>query len=189
MRDNNYYSSASMNTYIHWVLKDKLGLTDKEIHDNLCLVSALAQVEFVWRHPMDENRALDGLELRKDFEYETGDYIDKSSGLIYQCTMFEMLAALAIKCEDQLMRDSMTGDRTSKWFFEFLDNLDLLGCDERDVDHIIDTCDLFMRGKKDMFPLKKKGIKQANEQIWKQLMAYLNENYTLDAGDMPLFRP
>ena len=57
MRDDKYYSSASMNTYIHWVLKDKLCLTEKEIRDNLCLVSALAQIEFVWRHPMDENRA------------------------------------------------------------------------------------------------------------------------------------
>ena len=189
MRDDKYYSPASMNTYIHWVLKDKLGLNEREIRKNLCLVSALAEVEFVWRHPMDENRASDGLELRKDFEYETGDFLDKSSGLLSQCSMFEMLAALAIRCENQLMRNSLVGDRTSKWFFEFLDNLGLLDCDERDVDHIVDVCHDFMEGRKDMFPLNKRGIKQKNEQIWKQLMAYLNENYTIDEPDMPLFRP
>lgn len=188
MRDDRYYSSASMSDYIHWVLKDKLGLTEKEIRNNLCLVSALAQVEFVWRHPMDENRAIDGLDLRSDFEYETGEYLDKSSGLIPQCSMFEMLAALAIRCENQLMRDSLIGDRTSKWFFEFLDNLGVKDCDERDVDIIVDACRDFLDGKRELFPLKKRGIKQKNEQIWKQLMAYLNENYNNDDSDMPLFR-
>ena len=74
---------------------------------------------------MDENRAIDGLELRTDFEYETGEYLDKTSGLMPKCTVFEMLAALAIRCESQLMYNPSLGDRTSKWFFEFLDNLNL----------------------------------------------------------------
>ena len=187
MRDDKYYSSASMNTYIHWVLKDKLGLNEKERRENTYIVLTLTNVEFVWRHPMDENRALDGLELRDDFEYETGEYLDKSSGLPPNCSMFEMLAALAIRCENQLMRNSLLGDRTSKWFFEFLDNLGILDCGERDGDRIVEACEEFMNGKREMFPLKQKGIKQKNEQIWKQLMAYLNENYTIDDQDMPLF--
>lgn len=188
MRDNTYYSSASMSEYIHWVLKDRLGLTEKECRDNRCLVSALASVEFVPRHPMDENRANDGLELRADFEYETGDYIDKSSGLIPQCTFFEMVAALAIRCENDLMRNPLIGNRTSKWFFEFLANLGVLGLNERDVDLIVDACEAFMDGKKDMFPLKKRGIKQSNEQIWKQLSAYINENYLNEESDLELYR-
>ena len=189
MRDDRYYSSASMNTYVRWVLTEKLGLTDKEMRKNLNLVLALTNVEFVWRHPMDENRAIDGLELRDDFEYETGEFLDKSSGLPPNCSLFEMLAALAIRCENQLMRNSLLGDRTSKWFFEFLDNLGLLGLDERDVEYIVDACNQFLDGKKDLFPLKKRGINQRNEQIWKQLTAYINENYTMeDTDDMPLFK-
>lgn len=175
MRDNSYYSSASMSEYIHWVLKDKLGLTDKECKDNRNLISVLAEVEFVPRHPMDENRAKDGIELRSDFEYETGEYLDKGSGLMSSCTFFEMIAALAIRCENQMMRNTSLGNRTSKWFFEFLSNLDILGCD--DVEYIVDSCELFMEGRKDMFPLKNRRIKQSNEQIWKQLTAYINENY------------
>lgn len=187
MRDDRYYSSASMNTYIHWVLKERLGLTDKETRKHIFLVSALTKVEFIPRHPMDENRAIDGLELRDDFEYETGDYLDKSSGLLPQCSMFEMLAALAIRCENQLMRNLSLGDRTSKWFFEFLNNLGLLDCDKKDIRNI---CDEFMDGTLEMFPLKKRGIKQKNEQIWKQLTAYINENYTMEnTDDMLLFRP
>lgn len=188
MRDNNYYSSASMSEYIHWVLRDKVGLTEKECRENRCLVSALAEIEFIPRHPMDENRADDGLELRNDFEYETGNFIDKTSGLMPSCTFFEMVAALAIRCESQMMRNLSLGDRTSKWFFEFLDNLDVLGCDDRNVEYIVDMCEAFMEGKKDMFPLKKRGIKQANEEIWKQLTAYLNENYLNEGDDMVLYR-
>lgn len=183
MRDDRYYSSASMSDYIHWVAKDRLKFTEKEWKENHILVSELAKIEFIWRHPMDENRAIDGLELRSDFEYETGEYLDKSSGLMPQCTMFEMLAALAMRCETQLMRDPMVGDRTSKWFFEFLDNLEVLD-GSRPVEM---ACDLFFKGELALFPLKKKGIKQKNEQIWKQLTAYFNENY-FNEEDLTLFK-
>lgn len=186
MRDSNYYSSASISNYIDWVLKDKLSLTDKEAKQYKYIVLTLTNVEFVWRHPMDENRAIDGLELRDDFEYETGEYLDKSSGLMPNCTFFEMLAALAIRCENQLMRNLSMGDRTSKWFFEFLDNLGLLDGDLREND-IKSIANDFMDGNIDMFPLKNKGIKQKNEQIWKQLSAYINENYIYDGSNMELF--
>lgn len=187
MRDDRNYSSASISKYIHWVLEDKLGLTNQEIRKYYNVAKTLTQIEFVWRHPMDENRAIDGLELRSDFEYETGDYLDKSSGLMGPCTFFEMLAALAIRCENQLMRNLSEGDRTSKWFFEFLDNLDLLDDRIREKD-IINTVEDFMDGKIDMFPLKKRGIIQKNEQIWKQLSAYINENYIFEDSDMEVFR-
>lgn len=182
MRDNTYFESANMSAYVRWVLKDKLKLTEKEIKENFMLVSALAEIEFIWRHPMDENRAVDGLELREDFEYVTGEFLDKSSGLPGGCTMFEMLAALSMRCEE-LLHDYMIGDRTSKWFFEFLDNLGLLNCGRSDVQNI---CEMFMAGKKELFPLKK-GKNQKNEQIWKQLAAYINENYITDGNNLLLY--
>lgn len=193
MRDDNNYSSASISNYVHWVMKDKLGFNDKEIKKYHYLVLAMTDVEYVWIHPMDENRAIDGLELRSDFEYETGDYLDKDSGLPPNCSFFEMVAALSIRCENDLMRNPSLGDRTSKWFFEFIDNLGL----EPDMnsDEIYEIINNFMNGKYKnngeggMFPLKKRGINQKNEQIWKQLSAYINENYYLDDGDdFTLFR-
>ena len=192
MRDDRYYSSASMEDYIHWVMKDKLKLTDKELkrYRNLCIVSAT--IEFNWIHPMDENRATDGLELRDDFEYETGEYLDKSSGLPPNCSFFEMLAALSIRCENQLMRNLSLGDRTSKWFFEFLDNL---GLDpELRTDDIEEIIINFMHGnyksngEGGMFPLKRRDINQRGEQLWKQMSAYISENYLDDGSDLLLFR-
>ena len=200
MRGQNYYSSASMSDYILWVMKDRIHMSEKDIRDYRRLINVLTDIEYVWIHPMDENRAIDGIELRSDFEYETGEYLDKSSGLMPVCTFFEMLAALAIRCENQLMRNLSIGDRTSRWFFEFVNNLGLgeytdrkwKGQDEQIVRRIIED---FMEGKYkengsgSMFPLKKRGINQRNEQLWKQLTAYLNENYIYEGtDDMALFK-
>lgn len=198
MRDDRYYSSASMSDYILWVMRDKLMLTEKEIRDYQYLLEVLADIEYIWIHPMDENRAIDGLELRSDFEYETGEYLDKTSGLMPKCTFFEMLAALSIRCEEQLMRNISAGNRTSKWFFEFLDNLNLTDYTVgkwkgRDSDIIRSIVEEEMLGKYrengvgGMFPLKNHGINQRNEQLWKQLTAYINENYINDGPNLALF--
>lgn len=186
MRDDYNYSSASMSEYIHWVMKDKLHMTDREVRDFLRTMEVLASVEFVCNHPMDDNRAIDGLELRDDFEYETGRFLDKSSGLLPRCTFFEMLAALAMRCESQLMRNLSIGDRTSRWFFEFLYNLGISdpGMDERYICRLTDPTNYSK-----MFPLKNRSrnAAQRNEQIWNQAMAYLNENYMNEDPDLVLF--
>ena len=186
MRDDYIYSSASMSEYVNWVMKDKLHMTDREIRDFLQIMKILATVEFICNHPMDENRAMDGLELRDDFEYETGRFLDKSSGLLPRCTFFEMLAALAMRCESQLMRNLSIGDRTSRWFFEFLNNLgiDSPVIEVRTIIRLVDSSNYSK-----MFPLKSRSrnAAQKNEQIWNQAMSYLNENYMNEDPDLILF--
>ena len=171
-----------MSDYIHWVMSDKLGLNNKECKAYLGLCMDLANIEFIWRHPMDENRAEDGFELRTDFEYETGEYLDKTSGLMPKCTVFEMLAALAIRCENQLMYSPSLGNRTSKWFFEFLDNLSL---DQNSrVDESI--AEDILEGR--AFPLKFSSDMEDEEQLWKLASAYLSENYLKNDENFELFR-
>ena len=188
--------SASPATYLDWIMKDRLLLTDREIKNYISLFNILFDMDFVWIHPLDENRASDGLALRSDFEYETGMYI---SGLQSRCTVFEMLAALAIRCENQLMRNFSMGDRTAKWFFMMLENLTLTDYDNRHWNassrgRIVSIIDDFLKrkykknGEGGAFPLKHSKNNQANEQIWDQLMAYINENYSEDDEDLELFR-
>ena len=118
MRTNaDMLTSATSSTYIEWLVRDKLGLTDKEWKTYNFLINSLAKIEFISIHPQDENRASDGLELRKQFTDETGYFLDGTSGLPVKCSMLELLAALAIKVENRLMRNISIGDRTSKWFF------------------------------------------------------------------------
>lgn len=188
--------SASPITYLDWIMKDRLLLTDREIKNYISLFNALFDIDFIWIHPLDENRASDGLVLRSDFEYETGLYLE---GFNPRCTVFEMLAALAIRCENQLMRNLSLGDRTAKWFFMMLENLGLSeftnrnwnSSSRKEIDQIVDDF-LNRRYKKNgvggAFPLKHSKNNQSNEQIWDQLMAYINENYSDDDENFELFR-
>lgn len=188
--------SASPTTYLDWIMKDRLLLTDREIKNYISLFDVLFDMDFIWIHPLDENRAADGLVLRSDFEYETGLYI---VGLGPKCTVFEMLAALAIRCENQLMRNLSMGDRTAKWFFMMLDNLGLTEFDNRHWGstsrlRVLSIIDDFLNrkykknGAGGAFPLRHSQNNQSNEQIWDQLMAYINENYSEDDEDLELFR-
>ena len=188
--------SASPMTYLDWIMKDRLHLTDREIKNYISLFNALFDLDFIWIHPLDENRASDGLVLRSDFEYETDLYIE---GLRPKCTVFEMLAALAIRCENQLMRNPSKGDRTAKWFFMMLDNLHLLEFSNKNwdpscYDHIVSIVRRFLErkygrnGEGGAFPLKHSKNNQCNEQIWNQLMSYINENFSEDDEDLELFR-
>lgn len=186
------YDSASLSTYLHWIMTEKLLFEDKEVREYEHLVYILADIDFEWSLPMDENRASDGLGLRDDFEYETGLYLDAGSGINPCCSVFEMMAALAYRCEHQLMRDPYIGDRTSKWFLEMCDNLGIM--DNQKEDYIREKVNKFMHrdygvtGKGSLFPIRKRGIDQKNSEIWKQLSAYINENYSKSDPELELFR-
>lgn len=189
MRQVGNYESASLDTYIDWICSDRLYL-DKEYQDAYSnLIRTLMEIEFVWSIPFDENRARDGLELREDFTYETDQFLDKSSNLLPKCSVFEMLAALCWRCENQIMYDYDTGLHPERWFYIILENLGLENCTDsrwkRDTrDYIFNAVHTFMYHKYHkngsnggLFPIKKRGIDQRNNEIWKQMNAFLNENY------------
>ena len=76
---------------------------------------------------MDADRAEDGINLRYRFGYENGyesamiaSYLDDRP-----CSVLEMMVALSMKMEEQIMDDPDIGDRTSVWFWKMIDNLGL----------------------------------------------------------------
>ena len=181
-------SSASLEEYIEWIAHERLYLTDKEYKSYTRLIFFLTGIEFEWVVPRDENRAADGLALREDFTYETGLFLDSSTNLMPRCTFFEMLAALAYRCESQIMLDFSNGYNVSRWFFIMLENLglkDLTNSKFRrdDENYIMQRVNNFMdrEYKKDgtggIFVVKNRKIDMTEEEIWKQCMAFLNENY------------
>ena len=199
--DDKLQSLASLKDYITWVCEDKLAMSATETRKYAKLFDKLASMEFIWLHPRDENRAVDGLDMRIEFSYETGLILDSSSGILPKCTVFEMLAGLAYRCEHQLMRNLSYGDRSKQWFFEMLDNLGLLDFDSKSwdlkvEDEVFDRVHTFLYRKYrvdgsggGLFPIKKRGINQKTEEIWVQLMTYLSENYTSEGDEeLELFR-
>lgn len=93
------------------------------------LLRMLHNIEFQWdsRFPRDENRYEDGIEMRYRFadtcEGEDVNYI--ADCLENPCSMLEMMAALAVRCEETIMDDPAIGDRTKQWFWRMVNSLGL----------------------------------------------------------------
>ncbi len=88
------------------------------------LMRYLYQTPFVVVVDMDDNRYADGLELRSTFadEYGYSDEDIKHAMGDDPCNILEVMLALAIRCENNIMEDTSVGDRTDKWFWMMIDN-------------------------------------------------------------------
>jgi hypothetical protein len=145
----------------------------------------LHQKEFYPNLPNDDNRAEDGKKLREEYFYGILEEDYPVWGT--PCTMLEMLIALSQKIEFILSDDDM-GDRTSKWFWEMIDNLGLEKFSDNDPNILSKThrnnviLDIFHRrayrrnGEGGLFPLKRHPIvDQRNVEIWYQMQSYIQE--------------
>ena len=92
------------------------------------LLIELHDTEFIYFVSRDENKAIDGMDLRYRFAITNG--YGHSSDVIVDmldgpCSVFEMMVALAIHCEEDIMDDPSYGDRTAQWFWNMIVNLGL----------------------------------------------------------------
>lgn len=90
------------------------------------LFKALLESEFTPIVENDQNRASDGLKLRLIYENE----LEEPCVMFGPCSVLEMLIALSIRCESDIMYDPDEGDRTHVWFWEMLDNMNLSRLDD-----------------------------------------------------------
>lgn len=135
----------------------------------------------------DENRIVDGLALRPRFLSEMK--IDpKMEVHIFgekKCSVLELMVALAIRCEDNLMQNPDIGDRTSKWFWVMLHSLGLDNMtdntyDENKVSYILYT---FINRQYDydgwggLFTVQNPRRDMRQVEIWYQMCWYLSETY------------
>ena len=149
------------------------------------LLSYLHNREFIYILDMDGNRSEDGVDLRYRFAYEhnysypmVANYLDDR-----QCSILEMMVALAIRCEDSIMADSDIGNRTGLWFWSMIKSLGLdymsdANFDKYAADKIIDR---FLErkyepnGKGGLFTIKHCRYDLRSVDIWYQMMFYLDE--------------
>lgn len=110
------------NDYFGWLYD--LACDGRKEYRRLC--EFLDSVEFTYVLPMDDNRYGDGISLRYRYGYEC----DIPGAIIASnldnrpCSVFEMMTALALRIEEDIM--SKKGeDRTSKWFIDMLESLGL----------------------------------------------------------------
>ena len=144
------------------------------------LLMHLHSIEFTWFIPYDDNRADDGIMLRRKYalahhDEEPSDYI---SG---PCSVLEMMAALAIRCEESIMDDTLFGNRTGQWFWGMIHNLGLSPMNDSNFDakFVDDVIARFLNreyepdGKGGLFTIKNCDHDLRTVEIWRQLSWYL----------------
>ena len=144
------------------------------------LLMRLHDIEFVYFIPYDDNRADDGIQLRRKFALMRDDMslINYISG---PCSVLEMMVALAVRCET-IMDDTCYGERTGQWFWGMINNLGLGSMiDSRFNTHEVDAIvDRFLNreydrnGRGGLFTVKNCERDMRKVEIWGQLNWYLN---------------
>ena len=146
------------------------------------LLMLLHDIEFEYIIPKDGNRAQDGISLRYRFVrlHNCEDCLDFLDG---PCSVLEMMVALSIRIEEDIMDDPDIGDRTGQWFWGMIVNLGLGSmADSRfDKRFVEDTVERFLRrdyepnGKGGLFKLRHCDKDVRDVEIWYQMCWYLDE--------------
>ena len=144
------------------------------------LLMHLHNIEFTWFIPHDDNRADDGIQLRRSFclarnDMSLGQYIGGP------CSVLEMMVALAVRCEKWIMDDALLGDRTGQWFWGMIKNLGLTNMrDSRfDRDYVDDVIARLLNreyepdGRGGLFTVRNCEYDMRRVEIWCQLSWYL----------------
>lgn len=173
------------NEYFEWMYK--LVCNEKKYRklSYRKLLSHLHNIEFTYILDMDSNRAEDGIDLRFRFGYEhnyTRSKIDKylDTG---PCSVLEMMVALAMRCEENIMDDPEMGDRLGQWFWYMISSLGLYSMndsrfDKKYVDNIIATFlnrEYRENGDGGLFIIKNPKYDLRKAEIWYQMCWYLDE--------------
>lgn len=143
------------------------------------LFKHLYSYDFTWSDsvPGDINRAEDGLQLRHDLGFN--DILQDKP-----CSVLEMLIALAVRIEQDLMYDSEEGDRTAQWFWEMIVNMGLGSQYDRNYNPAyVNSCiEKFIRREYDadgrnggIFILNNPRRDLRYVEIWYQAMWWLTE--------------
>lgn len=149
------------------------------------LFQYLHSVDFYYTNPMDGNRAEDGVDLRYRFGYEfsyegpmIASYLDDR-----QCSVLEMMVALAIRCEEHIMDDPEVGNRTYQWFWTMISSLGLsrMSDSRYDEERVCNIIGRFLNreygrnGEGGLFTLKHSRRDLRTVEIWYQMCWYLSE--------------
>lgn len=169
-------------SYFDWLVEI---ISVSESFEYTKLYEQLFETEFYAKLDMDENRVCDGLELRRRFILEEGNrmYTDQLDAPPY-CTCLEMIVALAIRMENDILFDPDEGNRTGIWFHIMLENLGLTEFtddryDREEVDYILK----FWLERKyknngrpyNLFVTDKDDFKFSKSEIWYQMNYFVDE--------------
>lgn len=176
--------------YFDWLVQLVDGVSEMPDVSYTMLLKILHSHPFWSTIPNDDNRAEDGLELRKIFSMKYGGPMDEDTS---PCSVLEMLIALARRMAYMLSDEHTDEDSTiPDFFWIFIRNLGLeeytdevlIGGDEPGeaecVDSIVERLverTYMSDGWGGIFPLRNPPGDQRTTEIWYQMQAYMIENF------------
>jgi len=164
--------------YFNWMYSLTIGKS-RNFYRSLLLY--LDSRTFTWSVRMDVNRAKDGCNLRKRFIEEEDGTFTKPEGT--PCSVLEMMVALCVRCEEQIMSNPDLGNRVPVWFMAMLRSMEIDDMDEANfdetvvevaVDRMLDR-DYDRFGHGGLFACDSTRKDMRKMEIWYQAMEYFNE--------------
>lgn len=146
-----------------------------EHRDYGLLMEKLYDTDFFWVHPLDENRLIDGMELREAYLRVRGEELLRP----YNC--LEVLAAFSKRIEENILGEP-GNDKIERMFWVMLSNLGLLEFTDYEFDEqkVTDILQKWLtRNDKSvhLFPLKMSRRDESELDFWWQMQLYVDENY------------
>lgn len=164
--------------YFKW-LCDMVDTDRYQVQNYRTLLIYLHSVDFRYILPMDENRFADGVDLRYRFGYEMGYIQPELDRLMSKpCSVLEMMIALSLRCEENIMSDPEFGDRTGVWFWDCIESLGLIRMTDQEFDesYVYFVLDRFLdreysyNGKGGLVTLDNPPKDMREVEIWEQMM-------------------
>ena len=148
------------------------------------LLYFLSSVEFTYTIFMDKNRFQDGITLRYRYAYDLGlDTEEVHRVLDEPCSVLEMMVALALKCEENLMTSTDHDNRTGTWFWSMINSLGLMDMTDEffDIDECENIISRFLErdydrtGSGGLFTVKGREQDMRDVEIWLQMNWYISQ--------------
>lgn len=144
--------------------------------------------DFSYTLPMDGNRYEDGISMRYRYGWECDIPRSKIAEELdtRPCSMFEMMVALAVRIEDDIMAEPGI-DHTFDIFEEMLKSSGMIGLTDRNFDenraercvHNIIERDYAKNGQGGLFTVNNRPDRDLRDvEIWYQAMWYINTLYS-----------
>ncbi len=175
-------------SYLKWLYGQVA--TNPELRDPTrtywLLLGQLHSTKFVHIIPNDQNRMMDGKDLRREFIQSCGIDNVSQDWMGFRCSMLELVFAMS----RHMAFEDLNGGTSRYWFWRLLENLGFIGFtdsvlggpDGNDMRNHVDIVlsDVNFRvynpsGQGGFFPLKHAQTDQRNVELWYQMGAYILE--------------
>lgn len=180
-----------MNEYFEWLMGIVTSGTFNRRKRYSRLLRALFDTDFEWIMAIDENRAIDGDNLRKEYHSNLVMWGDIRKANMFnavasdkECSIFEMMLALAIRMSD-ITVDADHDSRICEWFWDMVNSLGLgdmddAGFNENKVNDILHRFlhrEYSPEGEGGLFFIEKPYKDLRTVDIWYQMNWYLDRYF------------